>query len=70
MVYYIVGRKSKPEDTKMNTRMKIVEALLKRADTHQREVISEALKYLSDTNLICLAQDLRIDTDAVFQEVK
>jgi len=54
----------------MNTRMKIVEALLKRADTHQREVISEALKYLSDTNLICLAQDLRIDTDAVFQEVK
>ncbi len=49
----------------MDTRKKIIEAILKRADIRKNEVLAETLRWLSDTNLLALAIQLGIDVEAV-----
>jgi len=51
-------------------RTKIVEAILNQNHTVPNQALMEALKYLSDMNLLGLAISLGVDTDAVLTEVK
>ena len=47
-------------------RSKLMEAILKHDQPTYKNAMVEALKRLSDTNLIAFAIDLGIDTDALF----
>mgnify|MGYP001569004737 CR=1 FL=1 len=52
-------------------REKIVEAILaiyrKQSNTAQMEMYRNALKHIGDSNLIVLAQNIGVDTDAVLE---
>ena len=52
----------------MDNKMKIVNALLKRADTHQKEVLLRSFEYISYTHIVCIALDLGLDTDAILAQ--
>lgn len=48
-------------------RTKVIEAIMKQAEG-KSEYLNEALRYLSDTNLLAFALEAGIDTDAVLSE--